>query len=799
MSNALNLTVRFNALDNLSGALRNIVGLGKTGDQALRGLSRQTRDLNAELRKTEQALAKGLQSGEGNLEALVAEQQRLKQAVADTNRQMERQKRLNAIDGRTARIQARGQDLKSSGQQNVIAGAGLMTPFVLAGQAAMEFSSGMVDIQQKAELSNAATAQMARNIIAAAEAAHQMPEAMRSGVDTLAGLGMKPTEAAQIIGSIGRVGTAFKVDLADGAQSAFANINNLKIGLSQTAQALDIMAAGGNAGAFEMRDMAKFFPGLSAQAQALGQSGLGAVADLTAALQIARRATGTADEAGNNVQNLLAKINSPTVIAAFQKKFGVDLPAALKAAYAQGKTPMEALAEVTQKALGGDLSKIGFVVEDMQAQSALRALILNMDDYRKIRAQISNASGTTDKAFRQRELQDASVAWMSFKGSVSALAITLGTTLLPVATEFFGYLNTGIGAVSRWAQANPEAARSLMTLAAGIAAARVGLGVLQFAFGSILGPMASVWGAWQKYKTAATFAEAFPKIATGLNLVRGAFMLLGRALLLNPIGLAITGIALGAMLIYRYWGPISGFFQRHWSTIRNVFLGGVVIFAPFVAAVMLAAATVYRNWDRIRAATVSMVNTVAGIVAPFIRPFIVIGTYLAGLAGRFFGFGVNLVSGLIRGVLSMAGAAVKAVVGIAAQIGSRFAGAMGIKSPSRLFMAMGGHITGGLALGISRGAPHPLRAVGRLASGVAAAGALSLGPGTGEAFAERAVPSFASLAQPAGRGARAAAPVINITVNQLPGENADALVQRIKRELAEELRRSSLSSYKDDF
>jgi hypothetical protein len=74
-----------------------------------------------------------------------------------------------------------------------------------------------------------------------------------------------------------------------------------------------------------------------------------------------------------------------------------------------------------------------------------------------------------------------------------------------------------------------------------------------------------------------------------------------------------------------------------------------------------------------------------------------------------------------------------------------------------------------------------------------------LGPGTGEAFAERAVPSFASLAQPAGRGARAAAPVINITVNQLPGENADALVQRIKRELAEELRRSSLSSYKDDF
>jgi hypothetical protein len=36
---------------------------------------------------------------------------------------------------------------------------------------------------------------------------------------------------------------------------------------------------------------------------------------------------------------------------------------------------------------------------------------------------------------------------------------------------------------------------------------------------------------------------------------------LGRALLMNPIGLLITGIAVSAYLIYRYWEPIKGFFN----------------------------------------------------------------------------------------------------------------------------------------------------------------------------------------------------------------------------------------------
>jgi hypothetical protein len=51
----------------------------------------------------------------------------------------------------------------------------------------------------------------------------------------------------------------------------------------------------------------------------------------------------------------------------------------------------------------------------MQAQSALRTLILNMQDYRKIRGDLAKSGGTVDAAFRQREAQDASVAWEGLK------------------------------------------------------------------------------------------------------------------------------------------------------------------------------------------------------------------------------------------------------------------------------------------------------------------------------------------------------------------------------------------------
>src|SRR3546814_6995195 len=228
------------------------------------------------------------------------------------------------------------------------------------------------------------------------------------------------------------------------------------------------MAASGNAGAFEIRDMARHFPALTAQMQAMGESGLSAVGNLSAALQIAEKGTGNADQAANNIQNLLAKVNSPGTIKAFSKNFGVDLPAAMAKMKAQGIDTFEAIALITQQATKGDLKKLGFAFEDMQAQGAIRSLIQNLDEYRRVRDESLKAKGTVSGAFDTRMLNDANVSWNALKAGVSELAITLGTTFLPVAVTTLGYINRGASAGSAWAREHPPAAALVMQLVEGI-------------------------------------------------------------------------------------------------------------------------------------------------------------------------------------------------------------------------------------------------------------------------------------------------------------------------------------------
>ncbi|MGC8059606.1 hypothetical protein ACP3WF_24215, partial [Salmonella enterica] len=46
-------------------------------------------------------------------------------------------------------------------------------------------------------------------------------------------------------------------------------------------------------------------------------------------------------------------------------------------------------------------------------------------------------------------------------------------------------------------------------------------------------------------------------------------MFLGRAFLLNPIGLAITGIAAAAFLLWKNWDTVGPWLQGIWDGIKN--------------------------------------------------------------------------------------------------------------------------------------------------------------------------------------------------------------------------------------
>lgn len=723
MSNKLSLIVNFLGIDRLSGSLRNITQLGRRGSRSLGELRGEGRRLEAQLREVRRQMA----GASGNVTDLVERERELQAQIDRTNRELAERARLNRIEAGRRAMVARGEDLQQRGRDNMTQGAALAAPLILATKAAAEFSSGMVDIQQKAGLTNAQTDRLAQNIIGLSQRARQMPEDMRAGLDMLLSKGMALDAAQAAIGPAGRIATAYKVEIPDAAGAAYAAINNLKVPAAQTARILDMMAAAGNEGAFEVRNMARHFPSLTAQMQALGEKGAPAVADLSAALQVAMNTAGSEDEAANNIQNLLAKINAPGTIAAFKKNFGVDLPAAMAKLTAEGYSSLEAIAMITQKATGGDMKRLGFAFEDQQARMGILALIQNLEEYRRVRAAALNSGGTVDKAFAQRTARDATVNWRAFLASASALAITLGTTLLPVATEAMNMIAGLANSVTAWAQANPGAAAALTKIVAGLAVFKIGMGAAQFAIGGFMKPLASVNALVLRF--AGSWGNAFAMMRTAAMMLGSGLMKAGAMMLANPVILAITLL---------------------------------------VVAIAGAAYLIYSNWDKIKAAFAQGV------------------AFLTGLGARMAAIGRAIIAGLVNGIRNAGGAVWQTLKKIVLGGIQGVKNLLGIKSPSRVFMAIGQHTGEGMALGIDRQRGRVAGAAGGLARGAVAAGALAFAPA-------------AMAAQPGGTGSAqgAGGAPITIQIYQQPGEDMVELARRVADELRRAQTGAARRSYED--
>ncbi len=513
-----------------------------------------------------QELSLRLHSAGVDVDDLASHQRRLRTEAMQTNRELQeqgrrleqasdRQRRFGAARDRFTRGQGMATGMAAGGAASLATGMVMARPILGGIEQAQEFQSGMTDIAQKANLTRAQADKMGASLLVASRAANQMPADLQKGVDTLSGFGLDPTKATQMMKPIGRAATAYKAEIDDLSAAAFAANDNLKVPISQTGKVIDIMAEAGKAGAFEIKDMAGAFPALTAGYQALGQTGTGAVADLAAALQIARKGAGDSASAATNVSNIIQKISSPATIKAFSK-FGIDLPKALKKAYAEGKTPLEAIAELTKKATGGDLGKLGFLFEDSQVQQGLRPIIQNLEEYRAIRAKAQAANGTTDTDFAER-MKDSAEQTKALKVNAAALGISMGNVLLPTVNDASERASKFAARLDEWSQRHPTLTKAVVLTAAGLSALFVVLGIGAIVLAGIVGPM-------YLFAAAATYTQMslLPIIGIALAIVAG-----------------IALLAAGVYLIYANWGAISGWFANLWNGLKAIVNGALGWFA----------------------------------------------------------------------------------------------------------------------------------------------------------------------------------------------------------------------------
>ena len=458
-------------------------------------------------------------------------------------------------------------------------------------RAAADFETLLEDIGQKAGVPTERLAALGERIRDVARETNQGATQIGQAVDALAGRGASLDVALTAADPIGRAAVAYRAATDDLAAASWAAVDNLKVPADQIERALDAMAQAGKEGAFELRDMATYFPGLGAAYQGLGQTGVDSVADLAAALQVVRKGTGDASTAATNLQNVLQKIYAPGTVKKFGEA-GVDIFAEMEAAAARGLTPIEAIAEITDRTLKGDLSRMGNLFEDAQVQAGLRSLIQGMEEYRRIRAEAMNARGVVDADY-QRRIRTADGITKRWNATLEDLSLTVGNSLIPVLNDVLDTITPVIERITSFVDAHPQMTANLMMATGGVIAFRGALAGLRFvgllgqsgalnlahlALVRIAGTAAGIRGAG----VASTALQASLAAMQGATLTRW-----------DRMGAALRGMA-GATPGLRLAAPAVG------AVVTAI----GAISAPVwiaIAAAVAALGAAWKYWDRIAA------------------------------------------------------------------------------------------------------------------------------------------------------------------------------------------------------
>ena len=477
-------------------------------------------------------------------------------------------------------------------------------------QSAMRLETTLSGISSKAGMSADQIGRLRDTLREASRQTNQYTSDLASGVDYLVGMGMSGADATAAIRTIGLAATASGAKVEDMSAAGFAAMSNLKIPADQLLLALDAMSKAGKSGGFELKDMASYFPSLGAAYASMGQSGVGAVADLSAALQVIRSDTGDASSAATNLQNVIQKTFAPGTIKKFKDE-GVDIFKEMDAAAKRGLTPIEAIAEITNKTLKGDLSRIGFLFEDSQAQAGVRSLIQRMEQYRKIREEAMGAGGTNQADFDRtmgttaEKVKAAQIAFENFKES-------LGTALLPVLGRVSEMLIPIIDAFGRFADNNPTLVAALASAAAGFIGLKAAIAGLSFiglvGKGGALSALSFVvTGLGGSLGLLAGNASEMIRLQKALAAMAGVQMtgLQTAAAGLKGMALAVPGVSGLATALTTIGGAIAAVSAPVWLGI-----------AVGVAAVGAAAYTLWRYWGRISSTLSGVGQAVGELLAP---------------------------------------------------------------------------------------------------------------------------------------------------------------------------------------
>ncbi|ECI8264668.1 phage tail tape measure protein [Salmonella enterica] len=516
-----------------------------------------------------------------------------------------------------------------------------------------EFQDNMVDMAVKGGLDAAARDALSLNIRDWSLNFNQDQNALQSAASVMIEGGVHALQELSVyMPDIAKAATATRDSAQIWAQAVIATHDKLNIAPENFHSAQNIMASVAKNGGVSIAEQTQWLNRFAAKTGVQGTEGL---AELTATMQIAMKNTAGASEAAENFDHFLKSTFSEKTDRWFASQ-GVDLQGSLLEHQQNGIGITDAMTHIVQMQLEKmnpqilDTFKQTMKIEDLSARSdALRAMaetfnlnemfgdsqtldflapmLAHKEEYRQLRSAAMQAAG-------QHLIADNFTVRMTSPGeqtkalqlALNDLWLTVGLALIPAINELAQSITPLVRQFSAWLRENPALIQGLARVIGVIWLFNGALNLLKLGANLLVSPFIRLVDIVLKVKASLALLLG-RSLAGGLKRVGQTFIWLGRALLMNPIGLVITAIAGAAYLIYRYWEPISGFFSGVWSQVQTAFDGGI---AGITRLIM--------NWSPLGL----FYNAFASVL----------NWFGIDLPATFSEFGGNILSSLINGIMN---------------------------------------------------------------------------------------------------------------------------------------------------
>lgn len=598
----------------------------------------------------------------------------------------------------------------SAGRATRAAGLGVTVGLGVAAKQAIDFDKAMRNVNSIAQLSEGRFTSLGKSVRGLAGETAQAPKTLAEGLYTLVSSGFDAKESLTVLRSSAKAATAGLTDTETSTTAVSAVLNAYRMPAAKAAQVSDQLFQTVNLGVTSFEQLASTIGDVLPFASSLGV-GLDQVG---ASVSTLTKAGISPAETMTRLKAVMVTLIKPNddLSSAIKETGASSGEALIKNKGFQGA--LEALVGTTD----GSKSAVAKLFPNIRALGG--ALALTGKNTRGARADLAafaNTTGATDKALSQQS-KSISFQWNLLKANASALAIGVGSTLVPALGAVVAKMTSisrGKGAVGGFLSGVVRGAkgqtREKATLAPkaydDLQAARVpAVRNLERATGRRI---RTVIAAKQKPDSAAE------KIGGAIrNIAGGGGRLLGR--------LASAAVTAGKLLVDAF-KPAMPFFQN----VLLPLLGGI---AKGVAGGVVVAFKILVPVIKIVASVLGFLGTILKPLSPVFRAlgtvigFLVGGPLLKAI-GAMTKFGK--LGSIVAGAARIAYAPIRLLGGIFGKLGSLIGGAVGgairtlVRFPGRAFSAIKS-LPGRLGSVASRGASLLIGGLGKAVSGVVGVG-----------------------------------------------------------------------------